>query len=61
MTQHKSAHDHIGYIVNEKEYGHGGYEVDSRSYYGPGLGAFIATHAAETAAEATRMSLAEPR
>lgn len=33
--------DYIGYIVNQKEYAHGGYEVDSRSYYGPGLGEFI--------------------
>jgi hypothetical protein len=44
------ANDYIGYIVNEKEYAHGGYEVDSRSYYGPGLGTFIAQHAASTAA-----------
>lgn len=43
------ANDYIGYLVNEKEYAHGGYEVDSRSYYGPGLGAFLAEHAAETA------------
>ena len=35
------ANDYIGYIVNEKEYAHGGYEVESRSFYGPGLGAFI--------------------
>lgn len=33
--------DYIGYIVNENEYAHGGYEVESRSYYGPGLGRFI--------------------
>ena len=43
------ANDYIGYIVNEKEYAHGGYEVDSRSYYGPGLGAFITEHAGKTA------------
>jgi len=43
------ASDYIGYIVNEKEYAHGGYEVDARSYYGPGLGAFIAANAAKTA------------
>ncbi len=36
------ANDYIGYIVNETEYAHGGYEVESRSYYGPGLGAFMA-------------------
>jgi hypothetical protein len=36
------ANDYIGYLVNEKEYAHGGYEVDQRSYYGPGLGAFLA-------------------
>jgi hypothetical protein len=43
------ANDYLGYIVNEKEYPHGGYEVDQRSYYGPGLGAFLATHAGEAA------------
>jgi neutral ceramidase len=43
------ANDYIGYIVNEKEYAHGGYEVDSRSYYGPGLGAFIAKQAGQVA------------
>ncbi len=36
------ADGYIGYIVNDQEYAHGGYEVDLRSYYGPGLGAFIA-------------------
>lgn len=46
------ANDYIGYIVNEKEYAHGGYEVDMRSYYGPGLGDFIAKHAGEAAAKA---------
>lgn len=35
------ASDYIGYIVNEQEYAHGGYEVDLRSYYGPGLGDFF--------------------
>jgi hypothetical protein len=44
------ANDYIGYIVNAREYAHGGYEVDSRSYYGPDLGDFIATHAGKTAA-----------
>lgn len=39
------ANDYIGYILNEKEYAHGGYEVDSRSYYGPTLGARIAEFA----------------
>ena len=45
------ANDYIGYLVNEKEYAHGGYEVESRSYYGPGLGAFLAEQAAKTAHE----------
>ncbi len=39
------ANDYVGYIVNEKEYPHGGYEVESRSYYGPGLGTFMAEQA----------------
>ena len=43
------ANDYLGYIVNEKEYPHGGYEVDSRSYYGPGLGDFLASQAEEAA------------
>jgi hypothetical protein len=43
------ANDYVGYIVNEKEYPHGGYEVDQRSYYGPGLGAFLASKAGEAA------------
>jgi hypothetical protein len=43
------ANDYLGYIVNEKEYPHGGYEVDERSYYGPGLGAFLASKAGEAA------------
>lgn len=44
------ANDYIGYLVNEKEYAHGGYEVESRSYYGPGLGAFLAEQAGKFAA-----------
>ena len=43
------ANDYLGYIVNEKEYPHGGYEVDERSYYGPGLGALLATQAGKAA------------
>ncbi len=43
--------DYIGYIVNAQEYAHGGYEVDSRSYYGRGLGAFIADEAGLAAGE----------
>jgi len=43
------ANDYLGYIVNEAEYAHGGYEVDARSYYGPGLGTFMAEKAAATA------------
>jgi hypothetical protein len=43
------ANDYLGYIVNEKEYPHGGYEVDERSYYGPGLGRLLATKAGEAA------------
>lgn len=35
------ASDYVGYIVNEAEYARGGYEVDLRSYYGPGLGDFF--------------------
>ena len=45
------ANDYIGYVVNEKEYAHAGYEVDSRSYYGPGLGKFIAENAVKAASE----------
>ena len=48
------ANDYLGYIVNEKEYPHGGYEVDERSYYGPGLGSFLATQAGEAARRLTR-------
>jgi len=47
------ANDYVGYIVNEKEYPHGGYEVDQRSYYGPGLGAFLASKAGEAARKLT--------
>jgi neutral ceramidase len=43
------ANDYLGYIVNEQEYLHGGYEVDQRSYYGPGLGRFLAAQAGEAA------------
>jgi len=43
------ANNYIGYLVDEKEYAHGGYEVDARSYYGPGLGALIAEHAGAAA------------
>jgi hypothetical protein len=43
------ANDYIGYLVNDKEYAHGGYEVESRSYYGPGLGAFLAEQAGKAA------------
>src|SRR6185503_7792930 len=43
------ANDYLGYIVDEKEYAHGGYEVDERSYYGPGLGGLLATKAGEAA------------
>jgi len=41
------SNDYIGYLVSEKEYAHGGYEVESRSYYGPGLGKFLAEQAAK--------------
>ncbi len=43
------ANDYIGYILNAQEYGHGGYEVDLRSYYGPGLGSFIGREAGRLA------------
>jgi hypothetical protein len=43
------ANDYIGYLVNESEYAHGGYEVESRSYYGPGLGRFLAEHSRQCA------------
>jgi hypothetical protein len=43
------ANDYLGYIVNEKEYPHGGYEVDERSYYGPGLGRLLAAQAGAAA------------
>jgi hypothetical protein len=42
------ANDYIGYILNAKEYAHGGYEVDSRSYYGPTLGERIAEYSAKS-------------
>lgn len=45
------ANDYLGYIVNEKEYPHAGYEVDERSYYGPGLGGWLATKAGEAASK----------
>jgi hypothetical protein len=45
------ANDYIGYLVNETEYAHGGYEVESRSYYGPGLGTFLAEQAGKIAGE----------
>jgi len=45
------ANDYIGYLVNEKEYPHGGYEVESRSYYGPTLGTFLAEQAATLAGQ----------
>lgn len=45
------ANDYIGYILNAAEYAHGGYEVDSRSFYGPGLGDFIAGAAERLAGE----------
>lgn len=48
------ANDYIGYLVNEKEYAHGGYEVESRSYYGPGLGTFLVEQTAAVAAKLTR-------
>jgi hypothetical protein len=35
------ANDYIGYLVSEKEFSHGGYEVDLRSYYGRGLEVFL--------------------
>lgn len=43
------ANDYVGYILNAKEYAHGGYEVDSRSYYGPGLGDVIVRETARSA------------
>ena len=45
------ANDYVGYIVDEKEYARGGYEVESRSFYGPGLGNFFV----EQAGHASRM------
>ena len=43
------ANDYIGYIVNAKEYAHGGYEVDQRSYYGPSLGERLAKATGDSA------------
>ena len=43
------ANDYLGYIVNEKEYPHAGCEMDERSYYGPGLGGWLASKAHEAA------------
>jgi neutral ceramidase len=43
------ANDYLGYIVSEKEYHHGGYEVDERSYYGPQLGRLLASKAGDAA------------
>jgi len=45
------ANDYLGYILNAAEYAHGGYEVDQRSYYGPGLGDFIAQEAGKVAGQ----------
>ncbi len=50
------ANDYIGYILNAAEYAHGGYEVDSRSFYGPGLGDFIAEAAGRLADEVRKQS-----
>ncbi len=47
------ANDYLGYIVNEKEYPHAGYEVDERSYYGSGLGNFLASSAGVAARHLT--------
>lgn len=35
------ANDYLGYLLDSREYSHGGYEVDQRSFYGPGLGDFL--------------------
>jgi neutral ceramidase len=43
------ANDYIGYIVTPAEWAHGGYEVESRSYYGPDLAGHLATQAAALA------------
>lgn len=40
------ANDYIGYIVTPAEWAHGGYEVESRSYYGPNLAGYLAAQAA---------------
>ncbi|MBI3117880.1 MAG: neutral/alkaline non-lysosomal ceramidase N-terminal domain-containing protein [Candidatus Hydrogenedentes bacterium] len=46
------ANDYLGYILNAKEYAHGGYEVDQRSFYGPTLGELLATAASKVASAA---------
>ena len=43
------ANDYIGYIVTPAEWAHGGYEVESRSYYGPNLAGYLAAQAADLA------------
>ena len=43
------ANDYLGYKVNEKDYRHGGNEVDERSYFGPGLSSMPASKAGEAA------------
>ncbi|MDX9974298.1 MAG: neutral/alkaline non-lysosomal ceramidase N-terminal domain-containing protein [FCB group bacterium] len=45
------ANDYIGYLVPAKEFPHGGYEVDTRSYYGTGLGDFLAGQTRKIARE----------
>lgn len=50
------ANDYLGYILNAKEYAHGGYEVDARSFYGPLLGDFITWHAGQCAASAASLT-----
>ena len=45
------ANDYLGYIVNEKEYAHAGYEVDERSHDGPQLGRLLASKAGEAASK----------
>jgi len=43
------ANDYIGYILDAREYAHGGYEVDLRSFYGPGLGKFLTRESGQAA------------
>jgi hypothetical protein len=45
------SNDYIGYLVPADEFPHGGYEVDTRSYYGPGLGDFLAKETGTIARE----------